>query len=122
MKSHKRIAAWLSDHLPSLEQRDYFENRGYKIVQVRSPMPERWKNANQIYSKMMDRCGRKPDIIIMVLPSQGLGGSFMNLVQNIPIYQLEMKNEGGFWNWTGKTVRILGTHYIKTVEDVPYAY
>lgn len=119
MVKPKQICCWISDHVPSLAQRDYFEKRGYTIVQLRSPWPQRWQNADQIYSAMMQKC--VPDIIIMVLPSQGLGGTFLTKV-NVPVYQAETVNQNGFWEWTGRWFLISGTHYIKHIEDIPSAY
>lgn len=116
----KKQCAWISDHVPTFEQKQYLEDRGYVIVQIHSPWPGRWDSAKAIHKAMMRKCS--PSIIIMVLPSSTLGGQFISLCQNIPVYQAIMVKNGSGWDWVGEWEKIDGTKYRKHVENIPEAY
>jgi hypothetical protein len=113
-------AVWLSDHEPTEEQRNYLESRGYTITQIKSPWYGRWKSARSIYNAMMMHC--TPSIIIMVLPSATLGGEFVELCKDIPVYRALMDRVGEEWIWTGKWSRIYGTRYRMVEEEIPAAF
>ena len=121
MNSHRRKQlAWISDHPPTLEQKKYLEDRDYYIVQLHSPWPNRWKNAQAVYNAMMRKCS--PSVIVMVLPSSTMGGEFISLCRNIPVYQAVMRRGTDFWEWTGTWERLEGTKYKKHTEEIPLAF
>jgi hypothetical protein len=115
----RKTVAWISDHPPTIEQTEYMTERGYRVIQIRSPKPNRWKSAKEIWNQVCRLCS--PTLIVMVLPSKGLGSSFLELCGNIPVYQAVMIKQGEQWVWCGKWERIEGTHYLKHVEDIPNA-
>lgn len=117
---NKEVACWISDHPPTPEQIEYLDNLGYSVLQLRSPHKRRWNSAEELYAAMRKRCS--PSIIIMVLPSMGLGSSLLEKVGNIPVYQADMEFIKGKWEWKGTWSKINGTRYLKSREDIPSVY
>lgn len=118
-----KTAIWLSDHKPTQEQREYLNQRGYEVQHLASPPVRRWNSAHEAYAAMKRKFGT-PDIIIMILPSDVMGGMFLKLVGNIPVYQPEMvmDKKTNQWKWLGTWVKLNGTRYLKSKEPIPLAY
>lgn len=118
-----RSAVWLSDHSPTNEQIEYLSDRGYEIGWLKSPPIRRWNSAHEAYAAILRKFGT-PDIIIMILPSDVMGGMLLKLVGNIPVYQPEMlmNKRSHKWEWNGKWLRIRGTRYLRDIETIPLAY
>lgn len=112
---------WLTDHAPMPEQREYLETRGYEIVHIPSPQPDRWRTAEHAFTTMMRRMG-KPDIVVLVMPPAVLGGMFLKMCKGIPVYQPDMRPVAqNQWIWTGHWNLIIGTDYIKKPQEIPVA-
>lgn len=114
----KGVASWLSDHPPTEEQREYLTSRDYLIQWTPSPKNGRWQNAEHAYNVMLSQ--GKPDVIVLVLPSW-MGGRFIELAGNIPVYQAVMRQNCGEWEWLGSWERLTGTSFVRHTEEIPVA-
>lgn len=111
MNDQKKLLAWMSDHRPSKAQIANLDESGFEVLHIPSPQPNRWGSVQQAFTTMMRKCNGLPDAIVMILPSATMGGMFLKMAKDIPVYRPDVRKEDGRIVWTGKWLKITGTAY-----------
>jgi len=100
----KPICAWISRHEPTDEQR--WALQGYRIVVVHT-LRQRLRTPAQIYAEAARRCGRRPDVMVAVLPPMLLA-RLVEYVDPLPVVQAPGWWDGAKFHWKGYFRQVTG--------------